>query len=357
MQHVNNLLDSVSSLRLQSNETTIFEMIGKANSETVFSAFLGNLINPSFHEGGQKCLISFLELLSPEGEVCCDANNLKVIETEYDFGKKGCDVRPTGGRADIYIEDGNNNVIVIENKIEAPDQDYQLLRYHNSLIDNNKPNHILVYLTLDGKSPSPKSLGENEKDIIPLSRDLVINLSYEEVDQWLTKIIKDKSCSDTIAQHVIQFQYNLKRMIKNQDTINKILSSGEYYEAALIVAKELENARMQLQFKFLEDLKKRIPDYNPGDIKVSDDNTTIVLLPIYKDGIEATIEIDWRLYVRSQDTRLNLNNGTWEYVGQKNDYNFHDCSKKVKDYLSESTKEKVIADVIQQITKILDRAK
>lgn len=357
MQHIKNLLDSVGKLRPQSNEPTIFEMIGKADSETVFSAFLGNLINPSFHEGGQKCLNSFcLELLSQKGEVGFDTNNLKVIETEYDFGKISDKPCPTGGRADIYLQDGKSNVIVIENKIYASDQKHQLLRYHNSLIADKRPNHSIVYLTLDGKNPSSTSLGKHKPEGEKLNPNSIITLSYAEVSNWLRKAVK--LCNDTIAQYIIQFQNTLNQILMEYSAINEILASGDTYEAALRIAKSIEKSRIQLKHKFLNDLKRTLPDiYCLGEI--SENRKGVVKLPIKKDNIKANIQIDWRLAISSEDSRLKLNNDWGQYIGQKNDYNFHDCSKKVRDYLSESTKTKdaVIADAIQLISKIFDRAK
>lgn len=352
MQHLKNLLDSVSKLRLQSNETTIFEMIGKADSETVYSAFLGNLINPSFHESGEECLARFLELLSQKGKVCFDANNLKVIEMEYDFGKISGGICPMGGRADIYLEDGDTNVIVIENKIYAGDQKHQLLRYHNSLMANKKPNHSIVYLTLEGKNPSSTSVGKHKPEGTPLNPESIITLSYAEVLNWLPKAIA--LCNDTISQHIVQFQYTLNQILMTHTTINEILASGDFYEAALTIAKSIEKSRIQLKHRFLHDLKSALPDiYCPGEI--SQNKKGVVKLPIEKDNIKANIQVDWRLSISAADARLKLNKGNWEYIGQKNDYNFHDCSKKVKAYLSETTKKEVIADAIRQIDAIFDR--
>lgn len=353
MHQIKELLDSVSKLQFQTNEPSIFEMIGKAESETVYSSFIGNLINPSFHEGGQECLVSFIDMLSQKGEIFFDADNLKVIETEYDFGKITGGTYPTGGRADIYLEDVHHNVIVIENKIYAGDQKNQLLRYHNSLIANKKINHNLVYLTLDGKMPSAKSLGKIKAGGTVLNPDSVISLSYAEISSWLPKTID--ICKDTISQHIIQFQNTLNQILMDRAIINDILSSGETYQAALVISKSIEKSRLQLKHNFLNDLKNALPDeFLAGEI--SKNKKGVISLPIEKDNIKACIQIDWRLAISSGDARLKLNKGSWEHIGQKNDYNFHDCSKKVKDYLSASSKEEVLANVLEQIHKIFDRA-
>ena len=57
-----------------------------------------------------------------------------------------------GGRIDIVIK-LKETVIVIENKIYAPDQDNQLIRYKNEY-----PFSKLYYLTLDGHFPHDKSI-------------------------------------------------------------------------------------------------------------------------------------------------------------------------------------------------------
>ena len=73
----------------------------------------------------------------------------------------------TGGRGniDIYLE-FEQAAIVIENKINAGDQEEQLERYAEYARSRREICHIF-YLTLDGKKPTSFSLGERleEKDV------------------------------------------------------------------------------------------------------------------------------------------------------------------------------------------------
>ena len=82
------------------------------------------------------------------------------MSVELHIGKQ---TEEEGGRLDIICQDRNSNKIIIENKIHAPDQINQLLRYHN--YDKNA---TLIYLNLYGGEPTELSLGNKIKSEIKL---------------------------------------------------------------------------------------------------------------------------------------------------------------------------------------------
>ena len=81
------------------------------------------------------------------------------VEVEKYIGRQS---DSEGGRIDIYLTDGKHSII-IENKIYAGDQHHQMLRYWNYGMsqkgDDMEKSFVLIYLTLDGCSPSKDSLG------------------------------------------------------------------------------------------------------------------------------------------------------------------------------------------------------
>jgi hypothetical protein len=83
-----------------------------------------------------------------------------------------------GGRVDIAVSDKKNKIF-IENKIYAPDQRNQLLRY------KNYSDAEIIYLTLDGKEPSDESAKNMRKDEY-------VCISYKDhILEWLEKCKKE----------------------------------------------------------------------------------------------------------------------------------------------------------------------
>ena len=121
-----------------------------------------------------------------------DIDSYKV-EVEYILGKKNIEImNPAGGRLDILLE-SNNNIIAIENKIFASDQEYQLTRYSNSLKElfPNKKRY-LIYLNPNGKLPSKISIyRNNEKTSFLKNSEEWHVISYRiEILKWLESIEK-----------------------------------------------------------------------------------------------------------------------------------------------------------------------
>lgn len=311
-------------------ECTIFDMMGNGSKETLHSAMIGFLINPYAHDAGAFCLQEFLKLF-PEDKISSfnPESGYKVV-LEYDLGPIVIDGCPTGGRVDIYVEDASGYVLVIENKIYAGDQQCQLLRYHNTLESRKQP-HKLIYLTLFGNPPSKYSLGI-ESVQSPLSVNEVMTISYRQVDQWLTSI-KDE-CSPSIAYNIRQYQELISKLIMKETIIKTLLSSGDNYLSALKIAEYIEDCRMELKRMFIQDIKEALSGYASEEIS----NGKLVGISIkLETNMTIDILIDWRLYIsckNSDNKGVKLENGTWEYIGGYDDYNFHNGSPKVIQYLT-----------------------
>ena len=68
----------------------------------------------------------------------------------------GVKTEKSGGRVDIVLDDHKGCGVIIENKVDAGDQENQLLRYDNYAKKYFKKDYRLLYLTLDGHKPSAK---------------------------------------------------------------------------------------------------------------------------------------------------------------------------------------------------------
>ena len=368
LENISNLLKSVSEIASTTSVSTLFDMMGNGSRERVHSAIIGYLLNPKAHEGGEMCLKEFIKYISQKsalGDFKPDFNT--KVELEKDLGPVSVDcTRPTGGDVDIFIEDKNGYAIVIENKVYATDGDCQLLRYHNSLNDIGKP-HTLIYLTLFRKKPSDKSLGRvsgKSKDIEPLNPKLVTNITYSEINEWLSKI--KKYCNSPIVQNIEQYQCLINKLIMKDKLTNKILSSGESYKAAIKVAENLEDARIALKREFTYNLRMKLTELLCRDERYSLEdysnprNSKLVGFTICSEPSELRFEVvvDWRLYITCNHNYpkiLKEDNGTWDYVGGRDAYNFHECSESVTKYLSsEDSKRLVLSNAAHEIVKILN---
>src|SRR5690606_38129123 len=93
-------------------------------------------------------------------------------------GKKNAE-EITGGRIDLVIKDAKGKVIVIENKIFAPEQENQIPRYKNTYSEA-----AILYLTLFGDEP--KNIGELKKGI-----DFYLISYKEDIIRWLELCLKE----------------------------------------------------------------------------------------------------------------------------------------------------------------------
>lgn len=176
------LFNIFNILKLQSNEVRLH------------SALLAELLCPNGSHGASSLFLkAFLKVIG-EDEDYIKAPVAEKITERY-IGKK---TKTKGGIIDIIIEDGNH-AIIIENKIYAPDQENQLVRYYNYGKKKFPNGFKLLYLTLHGDDASDYSLGG--EDIQPQ------NISYaNEIIDWLEqcyKLAKDRDNAKTIIN-----QYN-----------------------------------------------------------------------------------------------------------------------------------------------------
>lgn len=177
--------DRENKRRAKGELFNIFNIIKLRTEEVrLHSALLAELLYPKGHHGVSSLFLkAFLRVIDEDEEFInchhCSSN----IKERY----IGVKTKTEGGRIDIIIEDGNH-AIIIENKIYAPDQDNQLLRYYNYGKTKFPNGFKLIYLTLHGSDPSCGSLGNKKFDYQTISYD-------NEIINWLeqcSELAKDK---------------------------------------------------------------------------------------------------------------------------------------------------------------------
>lgn len=220
----------------------IFYDLGFMSDEVhLHSMFLANLLNPKGSHGQRgKFLEAFLKMLQKSfpaisaDRLVLDTANASV-EVEKYIGRQ---TDSEGGRIDIYLTDGKHSII-IENKIYAGDQHHQMLRYWNYGMsqkgDDTEKSFVLIYLTLDGCSPSKDSLGKDLKE-----NDIVC-LSYKgDIRGWLDRCVELASRTplvrETINQYISTIDILTNNVMEDNKELLDILCKEENLDAIYDIA-------------------------------------------------------------------------------------------------------------------------
>lgn len=220
----------------------IFNDLGFMSDEVhLHSMFLANLLNPKGSHGQRgKFLEAFLKMLQKSfPAISADSLELDTaiasVEVEKYIGRQ---TDSEGGRIDIYLTDGKHSII-IENKIYAGDQHHQMLRYWNYGMsqkgNDTEKSFVLIYLTLDGCSPSKDSLGEDLKE-----NDIVC-LSYKsDIRGWLDRCVELASRTplvrETINQYISTIDILTNNVMEDNKELLEILSKEENLDAIYDIA-------------------------------------------------------------------------------------------------------------------------
>ena len=225
----------------------IFNDLGFMSDEVhLHSMFLANLLNPKGSHGQRgKFLEAFLKMLQKSfPAISADSLELDTaiasVEVEKYIGRQ---TDSEGGRIDIYLTDGKHRII-IENKIYAGDQHHQMLRYWNYGMsqkgDDTEKSFVLIYLTLDGCSPSKDSLGEDLKE-----NDIVC-LSYKsDIRGWLDRCVELASRTplvrETINQYISTIDILTNNVMEDNKELLDILCKEENLDAVFDIIYSKEN--------------------------------------------------------------------------------------------------------------------
>jgi hypothetical protein len=194
------LLDDFSAMkkeyynwnRKKAERYNIFHILNIRHGETkTHTPYLINLLNPkASHAHGLLFFNLFINAIAPESKKHL-YKDLKVSNLRVKEEKSTED-----GRLDIFIESFGTKerfVIVIENKINAGDQEKQLSRYYNHCkkIGFTDDNILLIYLTKNGTEASDFSMQSEKRERLKTSCVLV-NMSYRhDVKKIMEKYIEE----------------------------------------------------------------------------------------------------------------------------------------------------------------------
>lgn len=280
VQFLNKLKDVVNRNRYVVEERqskgdffNIFSIMRMETDEVhTHSAILRELLDPKGSHGlGDKYLIEFINVVLPANKKFSIDKDAIIVKCEHYIGNIRNEGNE-GGKIDIYIET-SSNIIIIENKIEAEDQEKQLIRYYNYAVDSNK-NFVLFYLTLNGESASEKSIkGKNLKGDEIVLKPITSNgenghyyvISYKEnIKEWLEQCwklsVNHPMVRETIKQYInlIDKITNTENNMGNELTDFFCKKDNWKYTAQIIDAINIEELKILLMKNAFKDLTDRL---------------------------------------------------------------------------------------------------
>ena len=182
--HSQLLKEGISINKNYVSKDNIFSVLNIIRKEVPYCRVLVHLIKNNWHSFDTKVLGG-----------CCK-EDLIYAETEYSCNAP-CDEYEREGRMDILLKT-QNHIVVIEVKVDAEDQEHQLLRYKKEL-DNDeykKYNKHIFYLTTDGNEPNKNSLKcdmcKNKCEV----KDYRCIGFNKEICEWLSDLVSEyEECS------------------------------------------------------------------------------------------------------------------------------------------------------------------
>lgn len=239
--------------QMKGENFNIFSTLNLSKNETrLHSAFLAELLNPKGAHGLQDAFLKyFIQNICPS----FDFNTINTyVETEYYIGKISKD-GTRGGRIDIILLDDQNHAVIIENKIEASEQEGQLRHYDNYAKDKKFSDYRLLYLTPEGNESNTI---EDKSHYLPISyRNDILN--------WLESCVCIAACHPLIRETIRQYIINLKEILyimdrENENKLIEVATTQEYVDATLTIIENAGNIEKNIRRYFVEQLKKLAED-------------------------------------------------------------------------------------------------
>ena len=225
----------------------LFRLLRPAHDEVrLHSRFLAELLNPTgTHGQGSIFLYLFANQLQTDGFIL-----------PIDFNLNQVTVRREHRRIDLLLDDGKY-WFIIENKIYAPDQPSQLLRYYNEAVASHRI-PLLHYLTLDGHTPAIHSTEGLPEAVAPQL------LSYaDSINEWLTHCTNATSNYIKLQQAILQYQQIIWHLIgqtmdNEKDAVLRLVEQADYAVQAAALVRNWQHVRHHVEYQFWLELEKLV---------------------------------------------------------------------------------------------------
>lgn len=286
----------------------IFKACGVDHYEVTHSSIIAEFLNPKGSHGQETLFTqAFVEMLA-QNDFDFLMNNIKV-EKEF--------VIPDG-RIDIIIYNGNNQSIIIENKIYASDQVAQLKRYDDYAKKKYYNGYKILYLTLDGRNPIDED--SQKIDYIPISYQ-------SDIIDWLTRCkhlsIDKPLIRETLNQyirHIQELTSTIEMETQNKTEILDILIKNH---TATIQIMNMQNTleRFIIETKIIPVLKRIADNYNL-EFRI-DVDTFMAKKPNNGFQMYPKMQTNWHM-------QFAFDNGGWKNMAVGLTWNDEDTNKEIK---------------------------
>ena len=249
----------------------IYKILGMSSKEVkTHSKFLAELLDANGSHGQEDIFVQLFinQLETPLGFDFDTKSSRAKVELYI-----GPIIGETGGEIDIILIDKNKNKIIIENKINAPDQKNQLLRYYN-YGKEEKGEFRLFYLNLGGTNTNEFSAGNLKEG------EDYFTLSYKsDIKSWLEKCQKEAAnhpiLRESIAQyiHLINYLTNQSSDKKMSESIaNIVLRNEKNLETFFELFNHQEEVYNSILEKFKGQLEELAKEHQLGFRSIVDKN-------------------------------------------------------------------------------------
>lgn len=341
--HVRRLLDRVTERRRyqarvrseQAADFDFFTAVTERHNEKAHSRMLAALLDPRGRHGqGGLFLELFLREIGLHDAVDGAAADAYTVELEHHIpaGPGGV----TQDRyADVLIE-GPDDVVVIENKVQAGEGKGQIPDYCRWLGNRGKSRRVLVFLTPTGRPPEEvppddcrsavelKCMGyavaSGEKSAALRDKSLQERMdspdggsACTDLSAWLTHCLSEIPLLPPVREVVAQYRKVVARIggrdmtSEERDAIASVAcEDSQAFAAALAVTDTMRSARAKVQGRFWSDLVNRLQlDFSTVKTKANSEKEIERYLTPYvsnrpRPGIQLLTDIHWRgeaLYV------------------------------------------------------------
>lgn len=255
----------LEELEARIEKFNIFEAIGAVRQESRHSDFLAFLLHPTQNHGLGDV---FLKRLLQKAIAYSENNELSITQIDLDiWDLSQAEVLREWDRIDIFVLDQTNQLVtVIENKISSKESTGQLKRYREK-IERLYPNFkkIFLYLTPDGDDPSDKKYLRLDYSLIC---ELVENLANSRASILGTDVV-------TVMKHYTEM---LRRHIVSESKIAELCQKiyTKHQRALDLVFEHRPDTRAQIR-EVLENLIKQ-----NDELKLDDCSKTAIRFAVGK---------------------------------------------------------------------------
>lgn len=233
--------EHVALAREERTAFNVFSLLRQEDDEVnLHSRFIFELLNP---QGTHGMGTAFLErFLAQVGLATFDLTSA-TVQREYQ-------------NMDIFIANDARQAIILENKLYAPDQPGQLVRYYKAVRKAGYQDVSVLYLTLYGDAPGSESAGNLDEE--------VVTLSYaDDVRDWLAACMEAAVSYPVIRETLVQYQRLVEGLTgqaggRKLMDVKALLTDEESLSAAMSISQALIEVKIDVQFAFWLSLEEKL---------------------------------------------------------------------------------------------------